>query len=264
MQTARCPSALLYLLLCLPDHSISPHLSWPSLHHGRKWLQLPLNSLCFTISRRPLHAPLFWQSIQTDSSSFRLPLLHPTVQTSVSEKLTVTCCSEPSAQIWIAAVWRCVCDNSSSSSVLSGMPATSVNAYAREITPQPCAHVPLQCCCQLIKTARKFHTSQKLTPWKTRHCQGANIWNLIEVLQLLQGTLGNKLICRGHGDMWTLVSIDFSSSRTQNWNTFKTELKYHTNKKIISVYIIKDTSSPHGPSGGQSQCLKRSDKVQLV
>lgn len=133
-----------------------------------------------------------WQSIRTDSSSFRLPLLHPTVQTSVSEKLTVTCCSEPSAQIWIAAVWRCVCDNSSSSSVLSGMPATSVNAYAREITPQPCAHVPLQCCCQLIKTAKEISHITEVDTLKNRHCQGVNIWNSIEVLQLLRGTLGNK------------------------------------------------------------------------
>lgn len=59
MQAVRRPSALLYLLLCLPDHSISPHLSWLSLHHGHKWLQLPLNSLCFTISHRPFHSPLF-------------------------------------------------------------------------------------------------------------------------------------------------------------------------------------------------------------
>lgn len=59
--------------------------------------------------------------------------------------------------------------------------------------------------------------------------------------------------------MWTLVSIII-----QNLNTFKMELKYYTNKKVISAYIIKDTRSPHEPPGGQSQCLKRSDKVQLV
>lgn len=74
------PSPLQFLALCL--HSI--YLS----------LAVHLNCLCLTSPSLSL--------------SSCLPLLSPSVQTSVSKRLGVVFCAKPSAQIWITAVWRYV------------------------------------------------------------------------------------------------------------------------------------------------------------
>lgn len=88
--------------------SIMAHLNGLTLSLSRS-----LSPTSFTISRPvpSFHPSLVGSASQPTLSfslSFCLPLLYPSVQSSVSKRLAVVCCAKPSAQIWITAVWRYV------------------------------------------------------------------------------------------------------------------------------------------------------------
>lgn len=132
-----CSLLAFHLLHCLPHHSISFHLSWLSLtlHHGTsKWFNsltllsppVPLQFLAFCLRSIHLSLAMHLNGLSSSLSLCLCLLLHPPVQTSVSKRLTLVCCAKPSAQIWITAVWRCVCDNSYSLSLLAWLPTTCV------------------------------------------------------------------------------------------------------------------------------------------